>query len=74
MRLSGFELPDWRQAVETLPVGAGDFPQLRLQHWDVALTDRGPVILELNVEGGLRTHQIVDAGPGLLRPLDEIGR
>jgi hypothetical protein len=23
------------------------------------LTDRGPVILEINVEGGLRTHQIV---------------
>jgi len=72
--LNGYELPDWRQAVEICLSAAGRFPQLRLQHWDVALTDRGPVILELNVEGGLRTHQIVTPGPALLRPLDEIGR
>jgi hypothetical protein len=35
------------------------FPSLRLQHWDIALTNRGPVILEINIDGGMRTHQIV---------------
>ncbi|MGI9341758.1 MAG: sugar-transfer associated ATP-grasp domain-containing protein [Gammaproteobacteria bacterium] len=72
--LPGHKLPEWRNAVKTCLSAAGRFRQLRLQHWDVALTDRGPVLLELNVEGGLRTHQIVTPGPALLRPLDKIGR
>jgi hypothetical protein len=72
--LNGLELPDWKAAAEICLSAAGRFPGLQLQHWDVALTDRGPVILELNVEGGLRTHQIVTPGPALLRRLDEVGR
>ncbi len=54
-----FQLPGWH-AIRTLCLEAAALlPNLRLQHWDIALTDRGPVILEVNVEGGLRTHQIV---------------
>ncbi len=71
-RLRGFRLPDW-QATRKLCLACADhFPDLRLQHWDVALTDRGPVILELNVAGGLRTPQIVAPGPGNLGALYEI--
>jgi len=70
--LTGFRLPDWRQAADLSLACAAELPGLGLQHWDVALTDRGPVLLELNVMGGLRTHQIVASGPGNLRPLAKI--
>ena len=52
-------LPDWRTTCSLCLENAALLPGLRLQHWDVALTDRGPVVLEVNVEGGMRTHQIV---------------
>jgi glutathione synthase/RimK-type ligase-like ATP-grasp enzyme len=53
------ELPEWRKAQSLCLDAAMLLPGLHLQHWDIALTDRGPVILEVNVEGGMRTHQIV---------------
>ena len=56
---NGLSLPDWQEARALCLEAAKLFPNLRLQHWDIALTDRGPVILEINVEGGMRTHQIV---------------
>ena len=52
-------LPDWQPALDLSLELAPQFPGLRLQHWDIALTRRGPVVIELNVEGGLRTHQVV---------------
>ncbi len=52
-------LPDWPATRLLCLAAAGLLPNLSLQHWDIALTDRGPVILEINVEGGMRTHQIV---------------
>ncbi len=54
-----FCLPDWQKICTLCTEAAALLPGLRLQHWDIALTDRGPVILEVNVEGGMRTHQIV---------------
>ena len=57
--LEGYQLPGWNE-IRTLCLDLpGLFPELRLQHWDIALTDRGPVVLEVNVSGGMRTHQIV---------------
>jgi len=52
-------IPNW-QSISSLCLNAAKlFPTLHLQHWDIALTNRGPVVLEMNVEGGMRTHQIV---------------
>ena len=62
-------MPDWADVSELCVRAAQCLPDLRLQHWDIALTDRGPVALEVNVLGGLRTHQIVAGGPGNLRRL-----
>jgi glutathione synthase/RimK-type ligase-like ATP-grasp enzyme len=59
IELKGRNLPDWQKAARLCLNYATHFPELRLQHWDIALTDHGPVILEINVEGGLRTHQVV---------------
>jgi len=70
--LAGFRLPDWPRARDLCLDCARHLPGLRLQHWDIALTGRGPVLLELNVLGGLRTHQIVAEGPGRLARLAEL--
>jgi hypothetical protein len=64
--LPGFELPDWRQAVELCLSATGAIPKLPMQAWDVALTSRGPVLLEVNVNGGMRLPQLC-AEAGLLR-------
>jgi hypothetical protein len=64
--LPGFELPDWRQAVELCLSATGAIPRLPMQAWDIALTSRGPVLLEVNVNGGMRLPQLC-AEAGLLR-------
>ncbi len=43
---------------------------IRTQSWDVALTDRGPVFLGLNLGGDLNLHQLAH-GPGVLDPAYE---
>lgn len=63
--LTGQRLPDWERLIRSCLAGAALFPSLRLQHWDVALSDRGPVILEINVEGSTDLHQLA-AGRGFL--------
>lgn len=50
-RLAGLAVPDW-PAVRSLVLRAALLlPKLRFQHWDVALTDAGPVLLEVNLFG-----------------------
>jgi hypothetical protein len=61
----GTTVPQFEEIRRICKKGARLFPDLRLQHWDIALTDKGPVILELNVEGGLYLHQIAH-GRGVL--------
>jgi len=53
VRLPGFELPQWSEIVTLCREAALIFPQIRIQHWDVAVTDRGPVLLEMNSEGAI---------------------
>ena len=47
----GLEIPRWSQFVDLVLRGASAFPRLRYQHWDVAVSASGPVVLELNVAG-----------------------
>ncbi len=56
---TGLQLPDWESMRQLCLDGARLLPGLRLQHWDIAVTDRGPVAIECNVAGGMRTHQLV---------------
>ena len=51
--LKDFILPHWRDIVKVCLTAAAAFPGLRFQHWDIAICSRGPVILELNSNGGL---------------------
>lgn len=55
---AGVSLPDWNSYVETVTRVASAFPGMRLQHWDIAVSDRGPLILELNGDGCVQLPQI----------------
>jgi hypothetical protein len=58
MPLVGLAVPDW-QRVTTLALRAAPlFPCIRTQSWDIALTGRGPLVLELNPGGDLNLHQL----------------
>ena len=59
-KLDDAQLPGWENAKALCLELAPHIPGLRLQHSDIALTNRGPVLLELNVAGGMRAHQIVE--------------
>ncbi|MDB5933811.1 MAG: hypothetical protein JWQ01_1155 [Massilia sp.] len=63
-RLEGLQLPGWERVLEICRQGGAAFPLMKIHHWDFALTDRGPVILELNDLGGTIGSQLY--GHGLL--------
>lgn len=63
--LVGMTLPDWPELRDMCLTAATAYPGLRLQNWDIALGERGPVILEVNVEGSMDLHQLA-GGRGIL--------
>jgi hypothetical protein len=62
--IEGFRLPGWDKILEACKLAGAVFPLLRVHHWDFALTDRGPLMLELNDLGGTEGVQVF--GHGLL--------
>ena len=48
----GLVFPHWDQMRETVMRGAAALPSCHFQGWDVALTDRGPVLVEVEGDGG----------------------
>lgn len=58
-RLLGAQLPDWSRALALCCEAARHFPGLRLQHWDVAFAEHGPVLMELNTEADLGVPQFL---------------
>lgn len=61
----GFVIPNWNATLETCLRASTAFPGLRIQHWDIALSDRGPVVLEVNIGGDLDLPQLA-RGEGFL--------
>lgn len=51
--INGFRLPGWSQVLDTCRRAGPVFPLMKIHHWDFALTDQGPKILELNDIGGI---------------------
>ena len=60
----GFKLPGWEKVLDACRKGAAIFPLMKIHHWDFALTNEGPMILELNDLGGTEIAQV--HGNGLL--------
>ncbi len=57
-RLLGLHLPDWEALVKLGLTASAALPRLRFLHFDIAMTDRGPVILEINVQGSFDLVQL----------------
>jgi len=60
----GFRLPGWDKLLQACQDAGSVFPLMKIHHWDFALTDRGPMIIELNDMGGTQIVQLF--GHGLL--------
>ena len=63
----GAILPDFADAKRLAMRAAAEFPSLHIQSWDVALTDAGPVLLEVNPGGNLNIIQLA-SGRGAFDP------
>ena len=61
----GTPIPDWPRLVELVKSAATVFAGIRTQSWDVALSDQGPVFLEVNFGGDLNLAQLAN-GKGVL--------
>ncbi len=68
-RIGGRILPQWRETVALVEQAHAAFPDRIVVGWDVAITERGPMIIEGNVQSGCdmiqRTHEL-PAGIGRL--------
>jgi Sugar-transfer associated ATP-grasp len=59
--LIGAMLPDWTALIGLCLKAAKALPGLRMQAWDIALTDRGPVLVEVNIGGDFNLPQLAHA-------------
>jgi hypothetical protein len=65
-RLLGARLPMWAEARALALRAAAAAPKLALTGWDVAITDQGPVVIELEPDGGDPAVTQLASGQGLL--------
>lgn len=56
--LIGFKLPDFEEAKNVVILAAKQLPGIKVQSWDVAFSDEGPVMLEVNYGGDLNLTQM----------------
>lgn len=64
-KLIGEFLPDWEKLLEISTLAARLFAPVRYQSLDVALTENGPVVIEINTGGGFDLPQNA-SGVGML--------
>jgi len=57
---AGLRLPDWDTIVELSVMAGTVMNGIRIQGWDLALSDRGPLLMEVNFRGNLDLCQIAD--------------
>lgn len=56
--LVGLAVPLWAETLATTLRAAADVPGIGMQAWDVGITERGPVLVELNVGGDVNLPQL----------------
>ena len=61
----GALIPDWEKLVSLVTEAALLLPGIRTQSWDIAVTDAGPIPLEVNFGGDLNLAQLA-GGAGVL--------
>lgn len=53
-------VPDWEEVKRSALQAAPLFHDIRLQSWDIALTDKGPVCMEMNPGGNIDNCQVTE--------------
>ncbi len=66
-QLCPFTIPEWPKVQDLCLTAARLLPGLRLLHFDIALSDEGPLLLEVNFRGNLDLLQHA-SGKGFLSP------
>ena len=62
VKLEGYYIKDWNKIKERLQYFQGLIPQLKTIGWDVAITDDGPVIVEINNWWDTTGQEFIDRG------------
>lgn len=65
--LTGMQLPLWDQVKSLNKAVASCFSPIKFQSMDIAITDTGPVVIEINTGGAFDLPQLA-SGKGLLTP------
>jgi hypothetical protein len=65
--LNRLQLPDWKCIRDLCLDVAATLPGVRVQAWDIAMCQSGPIILEANIGGDIDVPQVANA-TGLLTP------
>jgi len=66
-KFAGLKFPEWDAMRELVYRGAAAVPSCHLQGWDVALTENGPVLIELEGDGGDAIMEQLCFDTGLLQ-------
>jgi hypothetical protein len=56
--LVGIEIPYWKEIITMLRKAAAEIPQVGYVGWDIAITSKGPVLIEGNTTPGYKYYQI----------------
>ena len=64
-KMMGYQLPDFSNASETVLRAARFLAGIKVQSWDVAFSDKGPILLEVNFGGDLNLSQLA-SGQGIM--------
>jgi hypothetical protein len=56
--ICGFQLPFWRETLETVRCAQQELREAPTLGWDIAITDSGPVVVEANISYGVEIHQV----------------
>ncbi|MBJ6911663.1 hypothetical protein JG661_20565, partial [Vibrio cholerae] len=54
---SGLTIPYWNDIIDIVKKAALELPKLRSLGWDVALTENGPILLEVNRDYDILAQQ-----------------
>ena len=63
--LTGFQWPHYQEAKDLVMDMSRQVPQIKLQAWDIAVNEKGPCVIELNIGGDFNLPQTA-AAKGLM--------
>ena len=61
--IKGFQFPDWEEAMDMVRSAAQRLPQLGYMGWDIAFSDKGPILVEGNEFPGHDIYQLPEHTP-----------